>query len=463
MNVILYIWIMTNFKDKTILILDDDSSILFSLDLLLEPLFNRVITSSISDQVLNNIEDFEVDILIMDMNYTKGLYDGEEGKYILKKIRKTYPFLPIIVMTAYSEVNLAVECMKLGATDFINKPWQNNELLIRLKQGLNTSHHLYHLNQMKNVTMSALNIDEDLGMVGDSKAVQDIRKTILKVAKTDANVIILGENGTGKELVAKALHQYSLRKAQAFVKIDLGSVSSSLFESELFGSKKGAYTGSSSDKIGRIALANKGSLFLDELGNLQLDLQSKLLSVLQNREIIPVGSSKSEKIDVRVISATNLDPKTLRNETIFRRDLLYRVNTIEIVLPPLRERKSDIPLLLSHFLDKFKLKHNKLGLKLNAKFIEEAKAYKWPGNVRELEHVMERVVILSDDIDIQWQSYLTESDSENDLLDSLNLETMEKKLILKALKINAGNISKTAKDLGLTRPALYRRLEKFDL
>lgn len=454
---------MQHFKDKTILVLDDDSSILFSLDLLLEPLFDRVITSSISDQVLRNIEDFEVDILIMDMNYTQGNYDGEEGKHILKKIRKVYPFLPILVMTAYSEVDLAVECMKLGATDFINKPWQNNELLIRLKQALTTSHHLYHLNTLKNVTTQALSVNEDLGMIGDSKVVQDIRKTILKVAKTDANVLILGENGTGKELVAKALHQYSLRKEESFVKIDLGSISSTLFESELFGSKKGAYTGSSSDKIGRIGLANKGTLFLDELGNLQLDLQSKLLSVLQNREILAVGSNKPEKIDVRVVSATNLDLKTLKNESVFRRDLLYRVNTIEIVLPPLRERKSDIPLLLKHFLEKFKTKHHKPGLELNAKFIEEAKVYKWPGNIRELEHVMERVVILSDNEDIQLQPFLTETEAETELLDSLNLEKMEKMLILKALKINEGNISKTAKDLGLTRPALYRRLEKFGL
>ena len=454
---------MAHFEDKTILILDDDSSILFSLDLLLEPLFDRVITSSISEQILRNIESFEVDILLMDMNYTQGNYDGEEGKHLLKKIRKAYPFLPILVMTAYSEVDLAVECMKLGATDFINKPWQNNELLIRLRQALTTSHHMYHLNQMKNVTLDALHVEEDLGMIGDSKAIQYIRKTILKVAQTDANVLILGENGTGKELVAKALHQHSLRNKESFVKIDLGTINSNLFESELFGSKRGAYTGSSTDKIGRISLANKGTLFLDELGNLQLDLQSKLLSVLQNREITAVGSTKPEQIDVRVISATNLDLKTLKNEEIFRRDLLYRVNTIEITLPPLRERKSDIPLLLKHFLNKFKEKHNKPALELNTKFINEAKNYKWPGNIRELEHVMERVVILSDDRDIQLRPFLNESESEQEMLDSLNIEQMEKKLIKKALKVNNGNISKTAKDLGLTRPALYRRLEKFNL
>ena len=454
---------MAHFDDKTILILDDDSSILFSLDLLLEPLFDRVITSSISEQTIRNIEDFEVDILLMDMNYTQGNYDGEEGKELLKKIRKMYPFLPILVMTAYSEVDLAVECMKLGATDFINKPWQNNVLLVRLRQALTTSHHIYHLNKMKNMTMQSLQIDEDLGMIGDSKAIQQIRKTILKVAETDANVLILGENGTGKELVAKALHQHSLRKEEAFVKIDLGSISSTLFESELFGAKKGAYTGSSSDKTGRITLANKGTLFLDELGNLQLDLQRKLLSVLQNREITAVGSTKSEPIDVRVISATNLDMKALKNEDVFRRDLLYRVNTIEIVLPPLRERKSDIPLLLNHFLNKFKQKHNKPSIELNKAFVEEAKAYHWPGNIRELEHVMERVVILSDDKDARLHPFLTEPDVDNDILDSLNIEQMEKKLIMKALKVNEGNISKTAKDLGLTRPALYRRLEKFNL
>jgi len=454
---------MAHFEDKTILILDDDSSILFSLDLLLEPLFDRVITSSITEHILRNIEDFEVDILIMDMNYTKGNYDGKEGKLLLKKIRKTYPFLPILVMTAYSEVDLAVECMKLGATDFINKPWQNNELIIRLKQALTTSHHMYHLNKMKNVTMDALQVEEDLGMIGDSKEIQHIRKTILKVAQTDANVLILGENGTGKELVAKALHKHSLRKQEAFVKIDLGSINANLFESELFGSKKGAYTGSSTDKVGRITLANKGTLFLDELGNLQLELQSKLLSVLQNREITAVGSVKSEHIDVRVISATNLELKTLKNEGIFRRDLLYRVNTIEITLPPLRERRSDIPLLLKHYLLKFKKKHNKPTLELNRTFIEDAKVYKWPGNIRELEHVMERVVILSDDKELQLHPFLNELESEQDVLDSLNIEQMERKLILKALKINEGNISKTAKDLGLTRPALYRRLEKFNL
>jgi len=311
--------------------------------------------------------------------------------------------------------------------------------------------------------MDALQVEEDLGMIGDSKEIQHIRKTILKVAQTDANVLILGENGTGKELVAKALHKHSLRKQEAFVKIDLGSINANLFESELFGSKKGAYTGSSTDKVGRITLANKGTLFLDELGNLQLELQSKLLSVLQNREITAVGSVKSEHIDVRVISATNLELKTLKNEGIFRRDLLYRVNTIEITLPPLRERRSDIPLLLKHYLLKFKKKHNKPTLELNRTFIEDAKVYKWPGNIRELEHVMERVVILSDDKELQLHPFLNELESEQDVLDSLNIEQMERKLILKALKINEGNISKTAKDLGLTRPALYRRLEKFNL
>lgn len=454
---------MDIFKDKTILILDDDSSILFSLDLLLEPLFSRVITSSISEKTLENIESFSVDILLMDMNYSNGLYDGNEGKSILKKIKQKYPYLPIVVMTAYSEVNLAVECMKLGATDFINKPWQNQNLLLRLNQAINLSSQTYYLQQLKNSKIEFQKSSENLGMIGSSKAICDIRETILKIAKTDANVLILGENGTGKELVAKALHQYSNRAHQPFVKIDLGSLSSTLFETELFGSKKGAYTGSTQDKIGRMALADSGSLFLDELGNLQLDLQSKLLSSLQNREITPVGSEKTKSIDIRLISATNLSLNELKNEDKFRRDLLYRVNTIEITLPPLRERKQDIPLLLDHFLLKYKVKHHKPNLKFLTKAYKQASNYSWPGNIRELEHIVERAVLLCNDEIISLDYILSQNSDEDFNHTSLNLDEMEKKMIKKALKIYEGNISLASKDLGLTRPALYRRLEKYGL
>jgi len=454
---------MDIFKDKTILILDDDSSILFSLDILLKPLFKTVITTSISEQTIENIESFSIDILLMDMNYTKGMFDGVEGKTMLQKIKKNYPFLPIVIMTAYSEVNLAVECMKIGATDFINKPWQNQNLLLRLQQALNLSHQTYYLQQLRNTKTERVNISADLGMIGDSPAIKKVRETILKVAKTDANVLILGENGTGKELVAKALHEYSDRKDGAFVKIDLGSLSASLFESELYGSKKGAYTGSTNDKIGRIELANSGTLFLDELGNLHLDLQSKLLSSLQNREITPVGSTKSKSINVRLISATNLTYSDLKNETIFRTDLLYRVNTIEIVLPPLRDRKQDISLLMDHFLELNKVKHRKPRLYFSNKSYEQAKGYLWPGNIRELEHIVERAVLLNSENEISLAQILPNNTDEDIDNIGLNIHAMEEKLIKKALKVNEGNISKAAKDLGLTRPALYRRLEKFGL
>ncbi|MGB0868379.1 MAG: sigma-54-dependent transcriptional regulator [Flavobacteriales bacterium] len=454
---------MDIFKDKTILILDDDSSILFSLDILLKPLFKTVITTSISEQTIENIESFSVDILLMDMNYTKGMFDGVEGKTMLQKIKKNYPFLPIVIMTAYSEVNLAVECMKIGATDFINKPWQNQNLLLRLQQALNLSHQTYYLQQLRNTKTERVNLKADLGMIGDSPAIKKVRETILKVAKTDANVLILGENGTGKELVAKALHEYSDRKDAAFVKIDLGSISASLFESELYGSKKGAYTGSTNDKIGRLELANSGTLFLDELGNLHLDLQSKLLSSLQNREITPVGSTKSKSINVRLISATNLTYSDLKNETIFRTDLLYRVNTIEIVLPPLRDRKQDISLLMDHFLELNKVKHRKPSLYFSNKSYEQAKGYLWPGNIRELEHIVERAVLLNSENEISLAQILPNNTDEDIDNIGLNIHAMEEKLIKKALKVNEGNISKAAKDLGLTRPALYRRLEKFGL
>ncbi|MGB1295687.1 MAG: sigma-54-dependent transcriptional regulator [Flavobacteriales bacterium] len=454
---------MDIFKDKTILILDDDSSILFSLDILLKPLFKTVITTSISEQTIENIESFSVDILLMDMNYTKGMFDGVEGKTMLQKIKKNYPFLPIVIMTAYSEVNLAVECMKIGATDFINKPWQNQNLLLRLQQALNLSHQTYYLQQLRNTKTERVNLSADLGMIGDSPAIKKVRETILKVAKTDANVLILGENGTGKELVAKALHENSDRKDAAFVKIDLGSLSASLFESELYGSKKGAYTGSTNDKIGRMELANSGTLFLDELGNLHLDLQSKLLSSLQNREITPVGSTKSKSINVRLISATNLTYSDLKNETIFRTDLLYRVNTIEIVLPPLRDRKQDISLLMDHFLELNKVKHRKPSLYFSNKSYEQAKGYLWPGNIRELEHIVERAVLLNSENEISLAQILPNNSEEDIDNIGLNIHAMEEKLIKKALKVNEGNISKAAKDLGLTRPALYRRLEKFGL
>lgn len=455
-------------QDKTVLVIDDDKSILASLNLLLEAEYERIITCSVIEEVKPLLINHNVDLVLMDMNYSKGAVNGREGLNLLEEILQVDDLIPVVVMTAYGEIDLAVEVIKKGAVDFIQKPWSNSELFMVLDKAIENKEQKREISKYKatNKQVTDVSSSDNFGMIGESNAIRLIREKIKKVSTTDANVLILGENGTGKELVAKAIHHLSHRSDSPFVKIDLGAIPNQLFEAELFGAKKGAYTGLTADKLGRIVLADKGSLFLDELGNLDLTIQSKLLSVLQNREVTRLGDIKSEKFDVRLISATNLPLSSLLDETTFRQDLLYRINTIEIELPPLRERQDDIQLLLEHFVTIFEHKYHRNSLKLSKDVVRAAKKYDWPGNIRELEHAVERAVVLCENNIIKTQDLIPDKPNVNIVNGNhinLNLEETERMLVEEALRRNMGNMTKAASDLGITRAALYRRLDKFNL
>lgn len=455
-------------QDKIILVIDDDQSILASLNLLLGAEYEKIITCSIISEVKSLLINNHIDLVLMDMNYSKGAINGQEGKNLLEEILKIDKLIPVVVMTAYGEIDLAVEVIKMGAIDFIQKPWVNTELFLVLDKAIELQLQKKEINKYKATNQQAtyLASQDNFGMIGESNAMKLVREKIKKVSCTDANVLILGENGTGKELVAKAIHHLSYRSDFPFVKIDLGAIPHQLFEAELFGAKKGAYTGLTADKLGRIVLADKGSLFLDELGNLELTIQSKLLSALQNREVTRLGDVKSEKFDVRLISATNQPLSNLLDETIFRQDLLYRINTIEIELPPLRDRQEDIPILLEHFTRNFERKYHRGSLKLSKDAVRAAKKYDWPGNIRELEHAVERAVVLCENNTIKTKDLVPDKPSlnvVNGIQANLNLEENEKTLVEEALRRNTGNMTKAALDLGITRAALYRRIDKYNL
>lgn len=456
---------IVNRLQHTIWVLDDDMGILSSLEILLTSRFDTVVTWSEPNKMLEALKKTEPDLILMDMNYSRGKVDGQEGLAVLSNIKQDEREIPTVVMTAFSDVQLAVESMKMGAADFVNKPWSNERLLITLLNVLKLQSSQKELLRWKAHSKSETTSEMDLGMVGTSKEMEEVRSKIRKLATSGANVLILGENGTGKELVANAIHKLSDRVEHPFVKIDLGSIPRELFESELFGAKKGAFTGAMVDKPGRMSLAQGGTLFLDEIGNLSLNLQSKLLSVLQNREVTPLGGTKPEQIDVRLVAATNMEVAKLHNPDVFRQDLLYRINTVEINLPALRERRTDVPDLIHHFLRRFEIKYKKLGLTLGEKGMEEVMHYAWPGNIRELEHAVERAVIMVEGNVIQARDLLPQMHTEkrSEAVVGLNLAQTEEHLIKEALKKHAGNITKASKELGITRTALYRRLEKYGL
>lgn len=457
-------------KNGRILIVDDEEDIQLSLQLFLSQHFERVDTESNPAHLLRRLRKFDYDVLLLDMNFRKGETSGAEGLHWLKKAMELYPSTSVIMMTAYAEVNTAVEAVKLGAVDFVEKPWRNQKMLATVMSA-------YQLNQSKKQIATLedkqriLNQDSNQQgdeMIGNSPAMEQVRRLIEKVAQTDANVLVLGENGTGKELVARAIHQQSRRKDAAFVKVDLGAVSETLFESELFGHKKGAFTDAKEDRMGRFELASKGTIFLDEIGNLTLPLQAKLLSVLQNRVVTRLGSNQTVPIDVRLVCATNMPLLQMVQEKTFRQDLLYRINTVEITLPPLRERPTDIPLLLQHFLSIFKKKYQKTKLSIEKDTVKKLQAYAWPGNIRELRHAVERAVILGDHQHLAINDFILSSSGSSENLDEVglntyNLEELERWAVRKSLTKHAGNISKAAEELGLTRATLYRRMEKYGL
>lgn len=446
-----------------ILIIDDDPDVLTTARLFLKHRFSEVIAVEHPRAMNTLLSEHAFDLILLDMNFTKGDNDGREGIYWLSHIKEISPDTTVILMTAYGDVALAVDAIKKGATDFVLKPWENEKLLATIHSALQLSKSKQKVHKLEE-TRKSLEQDRDLALgefIGESEAMRNLMKTVEKVGNTDANVLILGENGTGKTLIARALHKASLRNNESFVHVDLGALNENLFESELFGHKKGAFTDAHQDRAGRFELADTGTLFLDEIGNLPLHLQAKLLTVIQNRTLTRLGDVKEFSFDVRLICATNMPIHNMVGNGEFRQDLLYRVNTVELIIPPLRDRVEDIPHLANHFLGKFGRKYNKTEMSLSPELLNELMDYHWPGNIRELEHAIERMVILSDTNRLTAENVNFHAlGSEEALPESLNLDEMERYLIDKAIRKHKGNISKAASDLGLTRAALYRRIEK---
>lgn len=449
-----------------ILVVDDNENVLKSLKLVLDNEFEAVETIKNPNQLHSLLTAKPFDVILLDMNFTAGVNTGNEGLYWLSEALKINPDLVVIMLTAYGDIELSVEAMKRGATDFIVKPWDNEKLIATVKTGLKLSSSKQEVKSLKQKQEYLGSNDQSTYQkpIGTSPAFLKILDTVSKVARTDANVLILGENGTGKELIAKEIHRQSNRSKEVLISLDLTALSESLFESELFGHTKGAFTDAKEARIGRIESASGGTLFLDEIGNLGMNLQSKLLTVLQNREIIPIGSNTPVLVDVRLISATNKNITELIQNDLFREDLLYRINTIQIEIPPLRERKEDIPILAEYFLNRLIKKYNKPNLKISKSALDKLQAHRWPGNIRELEHAIEKAVILTEaDIIKADDFYFTSQPADTASIDTFNLEDVEQNTIKRALLKCSGNISKTAEMLGVTRKTLYKKIEKYGL
>ena len=449
-----------------ILIVDDNEDVLFALNLLLEPHVEKVKVTTQPSRIEHFMTTFEPDVILLDMNFSRDAISGQEGFDCLEQILSIDSEAVVIFMTAYSDTEKAVRAIKAGATDFIPKPWEKEKLFVTLSSAIKLRQSRREIKNLQAQVEVLSRQDKEVPMmIGESKVMQEVFKTIRKLSETDANILILGENGTGKDLVARSLRFFSPRQQAPFITIDLGSVPETLFESELFGYEKGAFTDARKAKAGRMEVASGGTLFLDEIGNLSLAMQSKLLTAIEKRRISRLGSTKSQPIDVRLICATNSDIRQMVEEGNFRQDLLYRINTIEIRIPPLRERGNDIILLADHFLQKYAHKYKKdiLGLTREAK--QKLMKYEWPGNVRELQHAMERAVILSQNTWMRPNDFmLTPVVEKNDAVkEILNLEELEAHAVKRAMKLCAGNISSASELLGITRYQLYRKIEKLGL
>ncbi|HKI46890.1 MAG TPA: sigma-54 dependent transcriptional regulator [Balneolales bacterium] len=453
-----------------ILIVDDDEDILQSARLFLKQHGAQVDTEKNPSSIANLIKNESYDVILLDMNFNKDISNGEDGFFWMRKILEIDPSAVVIFITAYGDVGQAVRAIKEGATDFVLKPWQNEKLLATISSALKLRASRNEADNLRS-RQKQLSADMDQGfqeIIGRSPAMQNVFDTINKVAATDANVLILGENGTGKELVARALHRRSKRADEVFISVDMGALTETLFESELFGHVKGAFTDAHADRPGRFEIASEGTLFLDEIGNLSIPMQSKLLTILQQRQVTRVGSNKTHPIDIRLICATNQNIHQMVQEQDFRQDLLYRINTIEINLPPLRDRRGDIPLLLNHFLEKYAQRYNKNIHSIGEPALNKLTNYGWPGNVRELIHSVERAVIMTEHDILQPEDFFFSSNADTQsgeslVTDDLNLDEIEKIAIRRALKKHYGNISHAADELGITRAALYRRMEKYGL
>ena len=441
---------------------DDDLDVLTAVRLLLKPEVKEVTTEKNPENLRSLLSKNNYDVILLDMNFTSSINTGNEGFFWLNEIKKMKSEAAVIMITAYGAIDLAVRSLKEGATDFVVKPWHNEKLLTIIQEASKKK-------QNKSSSSSYLKTNAAAGkeMIGESPIMEEIFLKIEKIAPTDANILVLGENGTGKDLIAKAIHDQSLRADKPFVKVDVGALTESLFESELFGHKKGAYTDAREDRTGRFEMAHGGTLFLDEIGNISLQQQMKLLSVLQNRQINRLGSNETIPIDIRLICATNVPLTELANENRFRKDLIYRINTVEILMPALRKRGNDILLLAKHFARVYSNKYMKPMPEFDKTASEKLLSYHYPGNVRELQYTIERAVIMADDELLHANDLLFSPIEMNAVTDNepaeLKLSSIEKNTILKVIEKHNGNITKAAKELGLTRTALYRRLSKYDI
>ncbi len=454
----------------SLLIVDDDKDVLLSAALFLKQHFQKVITAEKPTNIIPIIQKEDIDVVLLDMNFRMGENTGMEGVQWLQRIKEEFPEVEVITMTAYGNIELAVRTMKYQASEFILKPWNNEKLLSTVQSVLQLRMSRREIAKLRQ-TQRYLNKpkkEETTEIQGRSKEVKQVRELVNKVAQTDANVLILGENGTGKDVVARMIHERSDRSNEPFIVVDCGAITETLFESEMFGAMKGAYTDLNYDKKGRFEMANGGTLFLDEIGNLTPSMQSKLLTALQNRKITPLGSSKEIELNIRLISATNMVLNEMVEEDRFRMDLLYRINTVEIHMPPLRNRPEDVLTLVNHFIEHYCKKYKKGTKWLDDSSLDALISYEWPGNVRELQHAVERAVILNENSILPAEAILPvatkiKSRKPGAKQREFNLENMEKRMIVEAIEACNGNMTKTAKALGITRTALYRRLEKYDL
>jgi len=449
--------------DAKILVIDDNKSVLSALEILLQFEYKTVRTISNPNQISSfpNLKDF--DIVLLDMNFSAGVNTGNEGLYWLRELHKKVPHTSVIMMTAYGAVDLAVKALKEGASDFILKPWNNDKLLATVKSAYElrkSKKEVTKLKQKETHLKQVINQNKN-HIIGDSKALKSVLNLVSKVAKTDVNVLVTGENGTGKELIARELHKLSKRSDEVFISVDMGSISESLFESELFGHMKGSFTDAKEDRAGKFEAANGGTLFLDEIGNLSLQAQAKLLSAIQNKTIVRVGSNKAIPVDIRLICATNENLDKMVSKGLFREDLLYRINTIRVEVPPLRERDNDILVLADFYLKRFSSKYGKQGLRMNQSAEEKLMTYSWPGNIRELLHTIERAVILCEEDILKAEDFLLNAKSKVATPQGpATLEEMELLMIANALSQHEGNYSAAAEQLGISRQTLYNKMKK---
>jgi len=449
--------------DAKIVVVDDNKSVLSALEILLQFEFSDVECLPNPNQLSSYADLDKVDIVLLDMNFTATINTGNEGLFWLKEIKKKSPDTSVIMMTAFGEVDLAVRALKEGASDFILKPWNNERLLTTVKSAYDLRQSKLQIHQLKKKEEHLKQVinDDNYHIIGESPALQAVLKLVRKVAKTDVNVLITGENGTGKELIAREIHRLSPRKDEVFIGVDLGSIAENLFESELFGHNKGAFTDAKEDRTGKFEAAHQGSLFLDEIGNLSLPTQAKLLTAIQKKSIVRVGSNKPIDVNIRLICATNSNLEKMVEEGLFREDLLYRINTIHVEVPPLRERKDDILLLADFFLKRFAKKYDKAGLRINKMAQDKLQEYPWPGNIREMQHTMERAVILCEgDVLGEEDFLLSAKGREQQAKEIKTLEEMERAMINKALQEHQGNYSAAAEQLGVSRQTLYNKMKR---